>query len=310
MTNTRSKDNTIGLLIGREKDWPAAFMAAVEEKGNGTTAELIMLGGTRKDDLCPYPVIIDRMSHEIPYYRTYVKYAALNGSYVINNPFVWSADNRFFGTTVADRLGMKSPRTVVLPNKDTSAETVPESFRNLLYPMDWEGIIEYIGVPAIFKEILSGGRRLSFRVNSVDELIQRYDESGTRTMILQEVIQGGDHLHCLITGTEQALILQYSPEQNRYLPSVQLDTNIEDQIIESAIRLSKAYGYDINLIEFNHREGELHVINSTNPAPVVDLQLMSEEQFNWIVEQTADLALNRLVHSIPQSIPFNLVTGD
>jgi hypothetical protein len=308
MAETSRKSNTIGLLVGREQDWPEAFIAAVEKKGNGAVAEYIKLGGTYMDDICPYPVIMDRMSHEIPYYRTYVKYAALNGSYVINNPFVWSADNRFFGTTVANRLGLKSPRTIVLPNKDTAAETVPESYRNLLYPMDWEGIIEYIGVPAIFKEILSGGRRLSFRVHSVDELIQRYDESGTRTMILQEVIAGGDHLHCFVVGGEETLIMQYSPDQNRYLPTLELDDEVASRVVESSIALSKAYGYDINLIEYNHRDGNLYVINSTNPSPLIDHQLMSDDQFDWIVDQTSNLALQRLVEPVPQRIPFNLVS--
>ena len=306
MSDTSIKRNSIGLLVGRETDWPEAFIAAVKKKGSGVEAEYIKLGGTYMDDACPYPVIMDRMSHEIPYYRTYVKYAALNGAYVINNPFVWSADNRFFGTTVANRLGLRSPRTIVLPNKETDAETVPESFRNLLYPMDWEGIIEYVGVPAIFKEILSGGRRLSFRVRSVDELIQRYDESGTRTMILQEVIPGGEHVHCFVVGGADALIMQYSPEQNRYFPSHQLDDEVADRVVESSIALSGAYGYDINLIEYNHRDGNLYVINSTNPSPLIDHQLMSDEQFDWIVDRTSDLALQRLVEPLPQRIPFNL----
>lgn len=306
----QQKSNTIGLIVGREQDWPAAFISELEKRDTKTTAEFVKLGGTFLDDACPYLVIFDRMSHEIPYYRTYVKYAALNGSYIINNPFVWSADNRFFGTTVADRLGLKSPRTIVLPNKETRAETVPDSFRNLEYPMNWEGITEYIGVPAIFKEIRSGGRRLSFRVNNVDELIQRYDESGTRTMILQEVIQGGEHVHCLVIGLEDVIALHYSPEQNRYLPTIELDHDTKVQIIESAVALTEAYGYDINLIEFNHQDGELIVINSTNPTPVFDRQLFDEDQFNWIVLKTVDLALKRLADPLPQRVPFNLGTDE
>lgn len=310
MAGIENKINIIGLIVGREQDWPNAFIKELEARDSGARAEFVKLGGTYLDDVCPYPVIFDRMSHEIPYYRTYVKYAALNGSYIINNPFVWSADNRFFGTTVANRLGLKSPRTIVLPNKETRAETVPDSFRNLEYPMNWEGITEYIGVPAIFKEIRSGGRRLSFRVHNVDELIQRYDESGTRTMILQEVIQGGDHIHCLVIGKENALILQYAPEQSRYLPNIDLSYEMKAQVIESATILTKTYGYDMNLIEFNHKDGELIIINSTNPSPVIDRQLFNEEQFNWIVRQTVDLALDRLANPFPQKVPFNLETHD
>jgi hypothetical protein len=306
MAETQIKKQVIGLIVGREQDWPNAFMEGLEARDPALSAEFVKLGGTYLDDACPYPVIFDRMSHEIPYYRTYVKYAALNGSYIINNPFVWSADNRFFGTTVANRLGLKSPRTIVLPNKETVTETVPDSFRNLEYPMNWEGITEYIGVPAIFKEIRSGGRRLSFRVHNVDELIQRYDESGTSTMILQEVIQGGEHIHCLVIGEEHALLLQYSPEQNRYMPETNLSDGTKAQIVESAIELTKAYGYDINLIEFNHQNGQLITINSTNPSPIIDRKLFSENQFDWTVNATIDLALERLARPKSQKVPFNL----
>ncbi|MFN2135366.1 MAG: RimK family alpha-L-glutamate ligase [Candidatus Promineifilaceae bacterium] len=309
MAKTDQKRNMIGLIIGRESDWPEAFMAAVESRGDGARAEIIKLGGTYPQDTCPYPVIIDRMSHEIPYYRTYVKYAAMNGSYVINNPFVWSADNRFFGTAVAERLGFNSPRTIVLPNKDTLAETVPDSFRNLIYPMDWEGIIAHIGVPAIFKEIQSGGRRLSFRVNNVEELIQRYDESGTRTMMLQQVIEGGEHIHCLVVGMEHTLLLHYDPDEKRYLSSMPLGDAMAEELSKQAIAITKAYGYDINLIEFNHRDGRLTVINSTNPSPIIDHHLLVEQQFEWAVNKTADLALQRLASPAPQAIPFRLRTA-
>ncbi|MDX1412994.1 MAG: hypothetical protein R3293_02325 [Candidatus Promineifilaceae bacterium] len=297
----------VGLIIGREKDWPDAFTAEIETRGKGITAELVVLGGTFMDDTCPYPVIIDRMSQIIPYYRTFVKYAAMLGSYIINDPFVWSADSRFFGTAVANRLGLKSPKTIVLPNKDIATHVVPDSFRNLDYPMDWQGIIDYVGVPAIFKETRSGGRRLSFRVNSVDELIQHYDESGTRTMILQEIIQGGEHIHSFIIGQENTLPLRYSHDDNCYLEdsTFKIDT-VYQQIVNSTVAITQAYGYDINMIEFILRDGELYVINATNPAPVIDRQLMCESHFQWIVSETVSLAIDRVLKPLPQRVTFNI----
>lgn len=296
----------IGLIIGRERDWPEAFMAAVSDSREDVVAELVKLGGTYMDEACRYAVLIDRMSHEIPYYRTYLKYAVMRGSYAINNPYTWSADNRFFGTAVANNLGLRSPRTIVLPNKDVIAEVVPDSFRNLRYPMDWEGITEYVGVPAMFKEISSGGRRLSYRVHNVDELIQRYDESGTRTMILQELIQDGDHLHCLVIGGANTLILPYDHAHNHYLSDFDLIPNVAAEIQQSALAITKAYGYDINMVEFINRSGELFVINSTNPAPVMDRQLMDDGQFDWAVRETVTLALRKLDNPTPQLSPFSV----
>lgn len=301
------KNRCVGLIVGREKDWPAAFMTQIEARGNGITSELVKLGGTFMNDECPYPVIIDRMSQIIPYYRTYLKYAAMHGSYIINDPFVWSADSRFFGTAVANRLGLTSPRTIALPNKDIATHVVPDSFRNLKYPMDWEGIVDYVGVPAMLKETKSGGRRLSFRVSSVDELIQRYDESGTRTMILQEIIQGGEHIHSFVVGQEHVLPLRYSQDEQCYLKNKTFkNKDLLQKIVASTIALTQAYGYEINMIEYILRDDQLFVINATNPAPVIDRQLMTESQFNWVVNQTVTLAIKRVLQPLPQRVTFEL----
>jgi len=308
---SQAENNRVGLIVGRERDWPEAFITAIKERDEDVTAELVKIGGTFVDDSCPYPVIIDRMSQVIPYYRAYVKYAAMHGSYIINDPFVWSADSRFFGTAVANRLGLTSPKTVILPNKDIETHVIPDSFRNLEYPMDWRGIIDYVGVPAIFKETRSGGRRLAFRVHSVDELIQRYDESGTRTMILQEIISGGEHIHSFVIGQEHVLPLRYSMQENRYLEDSSFaDNPLGQQIINSAIALTQVYGYDINMIEFILCDDQLYVINSTNPAPVIDRQLMTESQFIWMVQETVSLAIKRIKQPLPQRVTFNFNTTE
>jgi hypothetical protein len=307
----QEENRRVGLIVGREKDWPDAFIAEMEERGEGITAEFVKISGTFMDDLCPYSIIIDRMSQVIPYYRAYVKYAAMHGSYIINDPFVWSADSRFFGTAVVNRLGLTSPRTIVLPNKDIETPVIPDSFRNLEYPMDWEGIINYVGVPAIFKETRSGGRRWAHRVNSVDELIQRYDESGARTMILQEIITGGEHIHCFVIGQEKVMPLRYSLQENRYMEdNLFPDNPLTRQILSSAAAISHAYGYDINMIEYILHDDQFYVINSTNPAPVMDKQLMTEPQFNWAVKETVSLAIKRLREPLPQRVTFKFNTAD
>ena len=307
----QEENKRVGLIVGRERDWPDAFIAEMEKRGEGITAEFVKIGATFMGDVCPYPVIIDRMSQVIPYYRSYVKYAAMHGSYIINDPFVWSSDSRFFGTAIANRLGLTSPRTVVLPNKDIETPVIPDSFRNLDYPMDWEGIINYVGVPAIFKETRSGGRRWAHRVKSVDELIQRYDESGARTMILQEIIKGGEHIHCFVIGQEKVMPLRYSLQENRYLEDNSFTDNpLFRQILNSATAISQTYGYDINMIEYILSDDQFYVINSTNPAPVMDHQLMTESQFNWAVKETVSLAIKRLREPLPQRVTFEFKTVD
>jgi hypothetical protein len=305
------ENKRVGLIVGRERDWPEAFVAAMKDRDEGITAEMVKIGGTFMDDECPYPVIIDRMSQVIPYYRAYVKHVALQGSYIINDPFVWSADSRFFGTAVAHHLGLTSPRTVVLPNKDIESPVIPDSFRNLDYPMDWHGIIQYVGVPAILKEARSGGRRLTFRVHTVDELIQRYDESGTRTMILQEIITSGEHIHSFVIGQKKVLSLCYSLSENRYLEDNAFDDDtLAEKISSSSIALTKAYGYDINMIEYILDDDQMYVINATNPAPVMDRQLMTESQFEWLVQESVSLAIRRVNHPLPQRVTFSFNSAE
>lgn len=308
---SQDEQKRIGLIIGREWDWPSAFMTAVNERDEGIAAELVKIGGTFMVDPCPYNVIIDRMSHEIPYYRAYLKYATLQGAYVINNPFTWSADNKFFGNALVHQLGLTSPRTVALPNKEVERDVTPDSFRNLIYPMNWQGIIDYVGVPAIFKDIRPGGRRVVYRVHNVDELIQRYDESGTRTMLLQQIIESDTHIHCFVIGQEKALLLRYSISNGRYLPGMlDCEEAANQHLVQAALTLSRIYGYDINLVEFVVKDDTPYVINATNPAPEMDRELMSDEQFDWCVAATVELAIARVRQPLPQRaiFDFNLAT--
>lgn len=296
----------IGLIIGREREMPDEVMRLINESGSAQ-AELVKLGGTFLEDTVDYDVIIDRMSHEIPYYRTYVKFAAVNGCYVINDPFVWANDTKFLAAAVLRKLGVKTPRTMVLPNKDIAADTVPDSFRNLKYPMDWQAIIDYIGSPAIFKDVRSGGRRFAHRVNNVEELIQRYDESGTRTMILQQVIASDHHYHCLVIGGERTLLMPYSFEEAHYMqPARHLSEAITQQMTDMACTLSRVYGYDINMSEFVLHGDNVYLINATNPSPLIGRDMMTPEQFNWACAEIADLVLRRAEEARPMELPVHL----
>lgn len=295
----------IGLIVGAEYDWPEALITAVNERGQNVTAELVKLGGTLMQEPISYAVLIDRMSHQVPYYRAYAKHAAMHGVYVINNPFTWDADSKFVGTSVLSQLGLQSPRTVILPNKYVECETSPDTFRNLKYPMDWEAIVAYVGVPAIFKDVHSGGRQFASRVHNVDELIQRYDESGARTTILQQIIDATDHLHAFVIGQEEVMILHYSQTGGVYLPGTLSQVKgLGKQLAENARRITRVYQYDVNMVEFVVRKEEIYVINNTNPAPTIDRRLMTSEQFDWCIQQIAQLAIERAQRPSLQPGPF------
>ncbi len=128
----------IGILFGMENTFPQALVERINSfEMPEVTAEFVQLGGVRMAEPSRYSVIVDRISHDVPFYRAYLKNAALDGTYIINNPFWWSADDKFFNYALATRLGVAIPRTVILPHKEHPAGTTDRSMRNLQYPLDW-----------------------------------------------------------------------------------------------------------------------------------------------------------------------------
>ncbi|MEM7336777.1 MAG: hypothetical protein AAF490_32190 [Chloroflexota bacterium] len=289
----------IGLITGDEKEWPAAFLAGINQQ-KGFVGEMAKIGPTYMDEPIPYSVIVDRISHDIPYYRAYLKYAAVQGAYLINDPLTKAIDQKFFGIALIQKLGLKTPRTVVLPNKDIDVDTNPDSFRNLKYPMIWNDIIDYVGVPAILKDIKNGGRRDVRRVIDVDDLLRNYDESGIRTMVLQQIIESDNHIHCFVVGQKRVMCLQYSLKDGRYLPDI-LPTNkgVGRKVKEMATKITQAFQYDINMVEFVAENDELYVINPTNPSPEINQDLMTTEQFSWCVAETVNITVERANNPIP-----------
>src|SRR4029079_7410448 len=107
----------VGLLVGREWSFPPAFIEEVNRRDAGVVAEFVKVGAVAMDDALRYDVIIDRISHEVPFYRCFLKQAIVQGVTVVNNPFMWSADDKFFGAALAPKLGGGSPKTLAPPTQ-------------------------------------------------------------------------------------------------------------------------------------------------------------------------------------------------
>src|SRR5205823_9456883 len=176
----------IGIIFGMENTFPGAFVERVNSMNlPDVKAEFIQIGGVKMADPSPYAVIVDRISHDIPFYRAYLKNAVLGGTVVINNPFWWSADDKFFNYALAAKLGVAVPPTVLLPHKQLPPGTTDRSMRNLEYPLDWQGIFDYVGFPAFLKPHDGGGWKNVYKVDSPDQLFAAYDESASLCMTLQ-----------------------------------------------------------------------------------------------------------------------------
>lgn len=292
----------VGLLCGREWSFPPRFIDEVNRRDAGVTAELVKLGGTRMDEPNPYAVIVDRISHEVPYYRSYLKHAVLEGVHVVNNPFMWTADDKFFGASLCEKLGLAHPKTLVLPNKDYVPGIVPsESLRNLMYPLDWAWVAGYVGMPCILKDAHGGGWRGVYKCNTVDELIRNYNESGLLTMIAQQFIPWQQYVRCMCLGQNEVLVMPYDTHHRKYIPDPNyLSKELHDRIVRDCLTLVKALGYDMNTVEWAVLDGVPYAIDFMNPAPDMDINSLTPTYFEWCVTHMADLVIRLAKEPKPQ----------
>jgi hypothetical protein len=283
----------IGLLVGREWSFPPAFIEEVARRDEGVVAEYVKLGGTSMDEPVDYAVIVDRISHEVGYYRTWLKHAALSGATIVNNPFMWSADDKLFDASLATKLGVASPKTIALPNR----EYIPgikhdESLRNLKYPIDWQGIVDHIGLPCILKDAHGGGWRDVYVCRSMEELIRNYDESGQLTMIVQEFIKWDQFVRCLAIGQRDVLPMRYDPGERKYhVEHEHLAPELGARIVKDSLTLMRALGYDMCSLEFAVRDGIPYAIDFMNPAPDMDVNSLTPHYFEWAVQKMADMTI-------------------
>ena len=293
----------VGLIVGREWSFPPAFIEEVNRRDAGVIAEYVTLGGTRMDAPCEYAVIIDRISHEVPYYRSYLKQAALQGATIVNNPFMWTADDKLFEAALATSLGIASPKTVALPNK----EYVPgikhdESLRNLAYPLDWQTIVAYVGLPCILKDAHGGGGRDVYVCHTIEEVWEHYNTSGLLTMILQEFIEWDQFVRCIVLGQENVLPIRYDPRARTYhVDHDHLSPELGRQIVDGSLRLCRALGYDMNSMEWAIRDGVPYAIDFMNPAPDMDINSLTPHYFAWAVQGMADMAIGLAKAPRPQA---------
>ena len=266
----------IGILHGKERSFPEAFVKRINDKNlKGITAESVKINKVAQGESSGYAVIIDRISQDVPFYRAYLKNAAISGTAVINNPFWWSADEKFFNNALATKIGVPVPKTVI-------------------HPLDWNSIFEYVGFPAYMKPFAGGGWKNVYRLNNMEEFFQTHAETGQLVMLLQEEIIFEEYYRCYCIGRKHVRIMPYEPRNPHHLryvanhqPSAKLLKTMEDIVL----KINNYLGYDFNTVELAIRDGIPYAIDFCNPAPDADLKSVGEENFEWVVENAANFAI-------------------
>jgi len=286
----------IGVVYGMENTFPGALVDRINSmRVEGVKGEHIQVGGIRMAEPSGYRVIVDRISHDIPFYRAYLKNAVLTGTTVINNPFWWGADDKFFNYALASKIGVAVPRTVLLPHKEHPPGTTDQSMRNLIYPLNWDEIFEYIGFPAFLKPHSGGGWKSVYKVDTREEFFRAYDETGDLCMTLQRAVNFDDYFRCYVVGQKIVHVMRYDPRRphaERYVQDeAPIDPGMHARVMDDCLKLCRALGYDLNTVEFAVENGVPYAIDFLNPAPDADLHSVGRKNFEWIVEAMAEFTV-------------------
>ena len=288
----------IGILFGKERSFPEAFVKRINQIGGKEfQAEFVNIDKIFQAKPLEYAVIIDRISQDVPFYRAAMKNAAITGTAVINNPFWWSADEKFFNNALAEKLGVPVPKTALIPSYEQPDDTSDQSFSNLAFPLDWDAIFKYTGFPAYMKPFDGGGWKEVYKLNDKEDFFDKHSQTKQTVMMLQEEIIFDEYFRCYCIGGKYVRIMQYEPRNPFHLryvvntppSSKKLLQTIEDHVL----KLNQYLGYDFNTVEFAVRDGIPYAIDFCNPAPDADVASVGQENFDWVVETSARYAIER-----------------
>lgn len=292
----------IGLLFGMEDTFPWALIDAINQKGGDRVeAAPVEISVLMDDGVFNYDLILDRISHEVLFYRTMLKCAAASGVKVVNNPIWWSADDKFFDNLVAKAAGVAVPRTVLLPHKEFPPNTSAQSFRNMRY-VDWDAVFTYLGFPIFMKPAYGGGWKDVYKCDNPQEFHAAYDQSRDLAMMAQEAIEFTEYYRCYVLGRNRVRIMPYDPRNPhhlRYQTDYPDNPALLERIHRDAIALCEGLGYDMNTVEFAVRDGIPYAIDFMNCAPDADRNSVGEANFEWMVANMAEVLIEKVMSDAP-----------
>jgi glutathione synthase/RimK-type ligase-like ATP-grasp enzyme len=287
----------IGILYGKERSFPEAFVERINSKNvKGIMAEPVKIDKVMQGESSGYAVIFDRISQDVPFYRAFLKNAALCGTAVVNNPFWQSADEKFFNNCLSTKIGVHVPKTVIVPSRQLPPDTSDQSFTNLSYPLDWEGTFNYVGFPAYMKPFAGGGWKNVYKIKDMDDFFTKHGETGELVMMLQEEIIFDEYYRCYCIGGKYVHIMSYEPRNPhhlRYAADFKPNKEKLEMLTEIVLKINKYLGYDFNTVELALRDGVPYAIDFCNPAPDADAKSVGEANFEWVVENAANFAIEK-----------------
>ena len=280
-----TRSHLVGLLLGTEEDWPAAFeyllsrVGPIEHDGetHELTAERIF---NEPFDLRYEPrfsLVIDRLGWWYTVPREWLKKISLmDDVYLLNNPFTFQAMEKHSAYCAMMRLGLKVPDTWLIPHKQPpenprfqpTAERYNKSF-------DLEAIAAQIGYPLYMKPF-DGGQWVGVtRIRDATELHAVYDSSGERLMHLQAAVEDFDVFARSLSIGAETMVMHFEPDRpmhDRYQVDHDfLSAETGEEVVTISRLVNAFFRWEFNSCETIVKDGVASPIDYANASPDVAL---------------------------------------
>ena len=277
-------NHLIGLLLGTEEDWPAAFETILRRLGPVADAsgeqhtfdvERITIEPFDLRYRPRYDLVIDRLAYWYYHPREWLKKIALmDDVYLLNSPFTFQSMEKHAAYCAMIRLGLKVPRTVLVPFKNPP-DHAKWAYTAAQYnaPFDLDAIAERLGYPLFMKPYDGGAWVGVTRIKDSAGLHRAYDESGQRLMHLQQSIEGYDAFARSLSIGPETMVMKFRPElpmHDRYAVEYEfLTPEIGDEVVSISRLINAFFRWEFNSCEVLVRGGEVYPIDYANACPDV-----------------------------------------
>jgi hypothetical protein len=283
---TDDTKHLIGLLLGTEEDWPAAYQTLIARLGAVTdgsgrrhhiTTERVTIEPFDLRDRPRHDLVIDRLAYWYYHPREWLKKVALmDDVYLLNSPFTFQSMEKHAAYCAMIRLGLKVPKTVLVPFKNP-----PENPRYATtaarynQPFDLQAIAADIGYP-LFMKPYDGGQWIGVsRIRDDAELQEAYDASGERLMHLQESVEGYDVFARSLSIGPETMVMNFRPDlpmHDRYAVSHDfLSREIGEEVVTIGRLVNAFFRWEFNSCETLVRGSDVYPIDYANASPDVAL---------------------------------------
>jgi len=156
------------------------------------------------------------------------------------------------------------------------------------------------------KPFSGGGWKSVYKLENDQELFEKHKETAQLVMMLQEEIQFTEYFRCYCLGQKYVHIMQYEPRNPHHLRYVKDGPPVEKKLLKTVhdytLQLNLALGYDFNTVEFAVRDGIPYAIDFCNPAPDADVNSVGQDNFDWVVEHAAKMAIEKAQNHNPKGM--------